>query len=221
MKRQIPILLVFVAGLVMLVQYFVPHEASEFLYTYAMDWIIVIGVLSLPIGIYSLVRATARKARAEPRERLYSIVTLAGFLAMVISGIPPQWWGPESGAMRFLFNPDVPDGLYRRLFDYVLTPAQASLFAMLAFYIASAAYRAFRVRTLLAATLLLTASIVMLRMLPLPDPLGTWVTDIVRWILFVPNLAAKRAIIIGIALGAVAYGLKILLGIERSYMGRE
>ena len=75
--------------------------------------------------------------------------------------------------------------------------------------------------TVLAAVLLITAFVVMLRMVPLPGPLSTWNSEIVRWILAVPNMAAKRAIIIGVALGAITYSMKILLGIERSYMGRD
>jgi hypothetical protein len=76
-------------------------------------------------------------------------------------------------------------------------------------------------RTLLAGVLLITAFVVMLRLVPLPEPFGTWNSEIVRWILAVPNMAAKRAIIIGVALGAITYSMKILLGIETAYMGRD
>lgn len=221
MKREIPLLIVLVSGLVMVVQYFVPHEASQTLFTYANDFVIVIGIMSLPIGLYSLVRTTVRKARHEPGERFYSLITLAGFAIMVVTGWPESWstWAPAW--LRPHLSADAQGGLHRMLFTYVLTSAQASLFAMLAFYVASAAYRAFRVRTALAAVLLVTAFVVMLRILPLPEPLGSWNAAVVAWILAVPNLASKRAIIIGVSLGGVAYAIKILLGIERSYMGRE
>jgi hypothetical protein len=66
-----------------------------------------------------------------------------------------------------------------------------------------------------------TAFVVMLRLIPLPEPVSTWNADFVRWILEVPNMAAKRAILIGVALGAITYSVKILLGIERSYMGAD
>lgn len=207
MKRQLPIFLVFVAGLVMVIQYFSPHPVSEFVFTYANDWVIVIGILALPIGIFSLLRNTYNKARSDRRERIYSIATFAGFILMVATGIRPE--SREAGS------------LHMRFFQHLLVPAQATLFSMLAFYIASAAYRAFRMRTLLAGVLLVTAFVVMLRLIPLPEPLGTWNSEFVRWILAVPNMAAKRAIIIGVALGAITYSMKILLGIETAYMGRD
>ncbi|MBK8229449.1 MAG: hypothetical protein IT349_15915 [Candidatus Eisenbacteria bacterium] len=208
MRKQLPIFIVFLSGILMVLQYFIPHQASEDLFTYANDFVIVIGILSLPIGIFSLLNATVMKARREPNERFYALVTLAGFAVMVISGLKREWFNDGHG-------------LNRMLFQNALNPAQSSLFAMLAFYIASAAYRAFRVRTILAGVLLVTAFIVMLRIVPLPGVLSEVNGEAVRWILGVPNLAAKRAIIIGVALGGIAYSIKILLGIERSYLGRD
>jgi lysylphosphatidylglycerol synthetase-like protein (DUF2156 family) len=207
MKKQIPLLLVLISGLIMVVQYFVPHPVSEFVFAYANDFVIVIGILALPIGIFSLLRNTWAKGKHDRKERIYSMATFFGFALMVITGLKRQ--SLESGT------------LFMQLFQYILVPAQATLFSMLAFYIASAAYRAFRVRTVLAAVLLVTAFVVMLRLIPLPDPLSTWNAELVRWILAVPNMAAKRAIIIGVALGAISYSMKILLGIESSYMGRD
>jgi hypothetical protein len=208
MKRQLPIFLVFLTGFIMVLQYFVPHQFSQDLFTYANDFTIVIGILALPIGIYSLIASTWEKARRDSKERLYATATLLGFAVMVISGLKRDWTNQETF-------------LYRRVFDNVLVPAEATLFSMLAFYIASAAYRAFRVRTWLAAILLVTAFIIMLRMIPLPGALFSANSAVVRWILAVPNMAAKRAILIGVGLGSIAYSMKILLGIERSYMGRS
>jgi hypothetical protein len=206
MKRQVPIFLVFLSGMIMVIQYFVPHKLSEDLLGYSNDFVIVIGILALPIGIFSLIVNTWEKARHDAKERLYAATTLFGFAIMVVSGLKRSWFnGPEL--------------LHHRLFDNVLVPAEATLFSMLAFYIASAAYRAFRARTWIAGILLVTAFIIMLRIVPLPGALGAAESEFVRWILAVPNMAAKRAIIIGVGLGAIAYSMKILLGIERSYMG--
>ena len=60
----------------------------------------------------------------------------------------------------------------------------------------------------------------MLRFNPYLGPIGDYISDTANWLLNVPNLAAKRAIVIGIGLGMVATALKVILGIERSYMGK-
>ena len=208
MKRDVPIFIVFVTGIIMIAQYFVPHGISEFLFTYASDFVIVVGIMALPLGIYSLISAAVRKARKNPSERVYSLATILGFAVMVIAGLSRESF-------------TTPGTLLQNGFQYILVPAQATLFSMLAFYIASAAYRAFRVRTILATMLLVTAFVIMLRMVPLPEPFSTWNSELVRWILAVPNMAAKRAIIIGVGLGAIAYSFKVILGIERGYMGKD
>jgi hypothetical protein len=208
MKKQLPMFLVFLCGMIMIVQFVVPHEYSQTLFQHSQDFVIVIGVLALPVGIYSLMKSTVTKARREPKERLYSLITIAGFAVMIIAGLKRDWFTSSTSLSSNLFN-------------YILVPAQATLFSMLAFYIASAAYRAFRARTALAAVLLITAFVVMLRLIPMPEPLATWNAEFVRWILEVPNMAAKRAILIGVGLGAVTYSIKLLLGIERAYMGGD
>jgi len=94
------------------------------------------------------------------------------------------------------------------------------MFSLLAFFIASAAYRAFRARSVLASLLLLAALVVMLRVVYL-GPASPPINMAADWIINVPNLAAKRAILIGVGLGIVATALKVILGIERSYLGRD
>ena len=92
------------------------------------------------------------------------------------------------------------------------------------FFIASAAYRAFRARTVDATLLLIAAGVVMLGRVWI----GGYVTQslpqflqlpfLQEWIMDVPQLAAKRGIAIGAYLGAVATSLRIILGIERTYL---
>ncbi len=205
MKKQIPIYFVLVSGIVMIIQFFVPSEESQWLFTYANDWVIVVGILALPLGIYGLLRSEFKKLK-NPKEAFYAGVLLFGYFIMVATGWKREWL--EYGS------------LHMDLFTNILIPIQATIFSLLAFYIASAAYRAFRARTMLATILLVTAFIVMLRLIPL-GPFSDINQIGVSWILSVPNMAAKRAIAIGVGLGAIATCIKIILGIERTYMGHD
>ncbi len=213
MRREVPLAIVFVCGAFMAFQYFVPHYVSATIYQYALNWTIIIGIFTLVVGIGSLVNLHYDRVSKQKENWPYSIVTLTALLFMALLG---------------LFSPDAlqnPKGLFMKMYFYVLSPVQATMFALLAFFIASAAYRAFRAKTLLATLLLLSATVVMLGRIPIGDMLTGWLpeglrfSDIAKYILDFPNTAAKRAIYIGVGLGIAATALKIILGIERTWLG--
>jgi len=86
----------------------------------------------------------------------------------------------------------------------------------------SAAFRAFRARNLEATVLLSAAILVMIARVPMGESipvLGDYLPRLMNWIMDIPNTAARRAIFIGAALGAIATGLRVILGMERSHLG--
>lgn len=120
--------------------------------------------------------------------------------------------------LRKLMDPEDGPG-YRWLFDNILVPLDATMFALLAFFMASAAYRTFRARTPEATVLLVVAIIVMLGRVPIGELLSQHLPQVYEWFMMVPTVAAKRGIIFGVALGSIATSLRIILGIERSHLG--
>ena len=76
--------------------------------------------------------------------------------------------------------------------------------------------RYFRLKSFSAALLMIAAIVVMLAQIPAGESLGAWLRNLSQWILDVPNVSAQRAIQIGVAIGAVATALKIILGIDKS-----
>ena len=118
------------------------------------------------------------------------------------------------------------------LFEYGFKPLQATTFAMLAFYVASAAFRAFRAKNVESVLLLGTAFVILTGRTYLGTVLTGWlpetgfwsffhVPNFSQWIMNVFNTAGNRAIMIGIALGIASTSLKVLLGIDRSYLGSD
>ncbi len=116
------------------------------------------------------------------------------------------------------------------MYEYAFKPLTATMFAMLAFYVASAAFRAFRAKNIEAILLLGTAFVILLGRtfagavltdwLPTTGPLSMLrVENLTLLTMMVFNTAGNRAIMIGIALGIVSTSLKVLLGIDRSYLG--
>ena len=113
------------------------------------------------------------------------------------------------------------------VFQFIYTPLQATMFSLLAFFIASAAFRAFRMRTLEAGLLLIAGVLVIIGRVPLGQ--FDWgiarsefgFHTIMQWIMNVPNTAAMRGIMMGAAMGVIVMGMKVILGIERSYLGGD
>jgi hypothetical protein len=64
-----------------------------------------------------------------------------------------------------------------------------------------------------------TAVVVLLGQVPLGRYLGDFLPRIKDWILNVPGTAGMRGIIIGVALGTIATGVRVLMGFDRPYGG--
>ncbi|MDA3871055.1 MAG: hypothetical protein PF551_01720 [Candidatus Marinimicrobia bacterium] len=118
------------------------------------------------------------------------------------------------------------------IFKNVFTPLSATMFALLAFFVASASYRAFRVRNLEATILLVAGIIIMIGRVPLGVFITNWIPKtsifsflrleiLQEWIYQYPNAAGARAIMIGIGLGIVGTSLRVILGIEKSFLGEK
>lgn len=206
-------MMVFVFGFAMIIQYFIPHQASEWVNAFLMDWMMIIGVFALALGIWSLIKVSWDKIKYKKPNWEYAIVTLAGLFLMIFFGFD---------YFRHFSTPIGSDNyMYVHFYRHIVIPIQSTMFSLLAFFIASAAYRAFRARSLLATLLLIAALVIMLRFNPLLGPIQPIMEKFSVWLLNVPNLAAKRAIVIGVGLGMVATALKVILGIERAYLGKD
>jgi hypothetical protein len=128
-----------------------------------------------------------------------------------------------SGGRSFQ-NPGTP---FYWIYINIFFPLNSTMFALLAFFVASASYRAFRARNKEATLLLVAATILMLGRVPLGEYISGWLSlptgwqlsDISDWIMDFPQIAGQRAIMIGIALGIISTSLRIILGIERTYLG--
>jgi len=215
MRRTLPLVIAFIMGFVMMIQYFIPHPMSQKFYKIMVQqWLIIISIFFYvfawrSFGIYHINKIKRRK-----EGWWASIVAFVGVFLMLLSGFGDRIPGPIGTFIYKYFNFD-------DLYNYMFAPLQATMFSLLAFFIASAAFRAFKARTLEATLLLVTATIVMLGRVPLGASLWKGLPKVVEWILMYPNMAAQRGIMIGIGLGSIATSLKIILGIERSYLGGE
>ena len=209
LRRQVPLLITLITGLVFAAQYYVPHPASEQMLTSVTKWLQIIGGFALVLGVSSLFHVHAVKIRRKEAGWGYSFVLYVSMLGTIAVGLWSNGKEAVDGTMT----------AFGWIYNFMMVPLQGTMFAILAFFIASAAYRSFRARSREAAVLLIAAVIVMMGRVPLGEYLIPLSGDLSQWILNVLNASVRRAILIGVSLGTVALSIKIIFGMERSYLG--
>jgi hypothetical protein len=237
MKRTVPLLITAVVGFTLIGAYFVPYTQNWG--ESVAIWFDVLAAIAFILGGGNLLRTHLKRISDRGRGWGYSAIVLVTFLATLFVGLGKIGVAPSA---QF---PDYPwSGQYRQtgsafwfFYQYAFQPLTATIFALLAFYIASAAFRAFRAKNLEAILLLGTAFIVLLGRTFAGVVLTDWIDpaswegfrhltglrleNLTVYIMAVFNTAGNRAIMIGIALGIVATSLKILIGVDRSYLGKD
>jgi uncharacterized membrane protein len=220
MRTGLPVILAFLAGIVMVISFFFNPERSFLgrLESEVLVWVTIVGGFTLLLGGVSITRINWHNVKRRKEGWIYNLFTLISVFVMAVPAILGTWidsplLGRDKGS------------IYDWLFYYADYPMMATMFAMLAFYIASAAYRAFRARNPEATLLLLTATLVMLWRIPMGEAFLRLFSDslpeyINMFVMKGANLAVQRGILIGAALGAASMSLRIMLGIERTYMGK-
>ncbi|MBD3335187.1 MAG: hypothetical protein GF355_06695 [Candidatus Eisenbacteria bacterium] len=204
MRREIPLALTMLFGIFMVLEFFIPHYGVTGIGTEFQQWAIIVAAAAVALGVINVARIHWGKVRERRTDWGYSIFLLVGLVGMAMLGI---FGGVDETT------------LFNEFYLNAYVPMQATMFSLLAFYIASAAFRAFRVRTVDAALLAIAAVIVMIGRVPVGSAIWDGLPWMTEKIMDVPNLAAKRAILIGAALGAISTGMKIILGIERNVVG--
>ncbi len=228
MKRTIPLLITGIGGFVLIFAYFVP--AFQGWGEVAAMWFDILASIAFVLGGGNLLKIHLEKVSSKREGWAFSLITLVAFiltlfLGLFKIGINPNPMYPDfswSGDYREIGSP------FWWLYEYAFKPLTATMFSMLAFYIASAAFRAFRAKNFEAILLLGTAFIILLGRTFAGVFLTSWFPEIVSglkienltvYIMSVFNTAGNRAIMIGIALGIASTSLKVLLGVDRSYLG--
>ncbi|TKJ44382.1 hypothetical protein CEE36_01165 [candidate division TA06 bacterium B3_TA06] len=260
MKRTLPLIITFLAGVFVVVTFFIPREPFGSLEQRMLVWYSILGGFTLLLGIDSLIKHHTRKVARREKDWFYSLVTLFGLFGTLAAGIVT--WAKYGTPLELASLNEV--GGFFWVYKWIMVPLQGTMFALLAFFIASAAYRAFRARTFDATLLLIAAILVMIGRLSMgvvpatlilavllvaagihrliirkpvfgavlaalgvglgvlvlafPQDAIRLAPQVQEWLMSVPQTAARRGILIGVTLGTIAMSIRIILGIERTYI---
>lgn len=186
----------------------------------------------LGLGVYSILRIHLRKFFKKQQDWFFSAVLLSCMLLMIVFG---YWdWINHLDPTKASLWDDVSlypwnNKVYDILFEGLLQQMDAAMFSIIAFYILSAAYRAFRVRSVEATILLGTALIVMLSLMgavaylwdqKMLGDAGSFaanfkLSEVAKWLQDTLQTPSLRGIDFGVGIGALAMGMRLWLSLER------
>lgn len=196
--KWIPIAVAIAVGIVTLLSFFFDLPLLDALGGTFIEWTIILTAFALLVGLGNLILVhTSRIFRRHESGAGYSGIVLITAAIVLVIGL---LFGLNDNPMTWIFN-------------YVYEPLQSGFFALAAFFLATAAYRALRARNLETTLMLLAALIVFLGQTPIIGVLS----DAKEWVLRVPSEAGVRGILLGVALGTLATALRLLVGLDRPY----
>jgi hypothetical protein len=204
--RIITAVLAIASGLIVLLGYFFPDQLSG-LRGLLIDWAVVIAGMAVLVGIANMVFVQMEKVRSRPKNGLYSGVLLISLILTFGFGL----------VLRH-------DHLYMQtLVNSVIIPVEASLLAILAVTLVYASIRLLRRRIdLMSVIFLVSAVLFLIAVMPTPFSLNPYVQIFQNFILDFAGMFSQggaRGLLIGVALGTLLTGLRVLFGIDRPYGG--
>jgi hypothetical protein len=206
-KKILPItnaIIAIISGLFVLLGYFFPVVFGG-IQSVLIGWAIILAAFALLLGIFNLAMVHWKKIGSERSSRVYSIVLLT---SLVITIIVVSISGPTGSWSLWVFNA-------------FQVPVEVSLLAVLAVVLVYAGARLLARRPKWNTILfLVTVLVVLLGSVPLFFVGEITPLSVVRgWLAQVPAIAGARGLLLGVALGTVATGIRILIGVDRPYGG--
>lgn len=205
MKALVPTSIAIAVGLLVLIGYFIPLESLQTMRGTLVQWAVILAAFALLAGVVNLLVVHWSKIHRGERGSLYSVVLI---VSLVLTGVIVSIIGPTSTWSMWIFN-------------NIQAPVESSLMALLAFVLLFAGIRLLRRRLdLFSVVFLITAILVVLGTAPIffagQVPVLTQVRTLIAQI---PTTAGARGILLGVSLGILVTGLRILVGSDRPYSG--
>jgi len=203
-RTDIPLLIIFFSGIVLIASYFFPITQLSLAEKELSRWGIILNAWAMGLGATSLYRwHVGEIIKKTPGRWMYSVWLIIVMSVFIVVGFV---WTPSHRVFVWLG-------------DAFYLPIEAAMNALLAFFILTASHRALRARGWEAAILLLAACILTMTNAPIGEAIWGGIPVIGKWILDIPNTAASRGMIICVAVGTIALSIRTLLGYERTQVG--
>jgi hypothetical protein len=205
--RIITAIIAIAVGLLVLMGYFVPTQATLGIQSLLLNWAMLMVAAAAVVGVLNLVFVHADKIRRREKGNLYSAILIAFLFGTFMLGMILS---PAHQIMRVLLNG-------------VILPIEAALMAILTVTLLYAAVRLLRRRTdFTSIVFLLTAALILFGSATLPSMFGAnipVISSLSTGIQQVLAVGGARGILIGVSLGTLLTGLRVLSAMDRPYGG--
>ncbi len=191
-------------GFIVLLGYFIPSPLLAGLRDTLIRWAVLLASVAVFMGVLNLLAVHLEKIRRRRKGAIYGVLLIASLTGTFLLGL---FLGPEHVLLQFLFNG-------------IILPVEASLMAILSVTLLYAGMRLLRYRSDWMTVIFLgTALFLLVTAAPLPGMgeipvLGDLVRPFVAQVL---ATAGARGILLGVALGTLTTGLRVLIGSDRPY----
>lgn len=205
-KREIPLTISAIVAIIVVLDFFIKVPLLRTASNEVGKWVVIGSACALGLGLVNLIQIHGRRIiDRKGNQWLYSAWLLfVMFVVLFFGGV----WGTSNRVFVWFF-------------DNIYSPADGTAFSLATLYMTSAAYRSFRARSWEAAVLLIFGVIAMLKNAPVGELIWTGFPPLGTWILTYPSGGVYRAIIMGIGLGIIFIGIRVLLGLEKGFLGAE
>lgn len=203
--NMIPSLLTVFSGVIILMDYYLRLPYIPDLSGFLKNTSVIIVTIAMIMGVINVFSIHSHHLiKRTSGQWLYSLSLLIPMIVMMIAGLTP---------------PIATHAAYQWLFNTIQNRVGQAVYSILAFFLASAAFRAFRARNLEALILLVSGFVIMLSSAPVGAAVLPAITPLGEWFQSVPNMGAQRGIILTVAVGAITLGIRLFLGREKAAGG--
>ncbi len=201
--RVFTALIAIATGILVLLGYFLPQAVG--IQTLLLNWAIILAGVAALVGIFNLITVHTDKIRRAEKGSVYSALLVIALAETFIFGIILR---PQHQAMQVLLNG-------------IILPVEATLMGLLTVSLLYAAIRLLRRRAdVMGIVFLLTAVLIFIGSATLPfGDMPVFGTLVRPWVAQIWALGGARGILIGVALGTLTTGLRVLFGLDRPYGG--
>ncbi len=204
-KSTGPVVVAFVCALIVILSNYINFDLLSTISGDVKNFSSIIAGFALFLGLIGILRLHTTNVMKKTKVAPYSAALIAVLALYLIVGLG---YGQQSTEFKWIYNT-------------IYGPLTATTYALLAFWVCSAAYRAFTMKSIESAILVITGLLVFFGVTPLSAVISSFFPSANKFIGDVLNVAGRRGMGIGIGIGILALGFQIILGKERSWMGGD